>query len=75
MTLTIILWLGLHQRELYYINRTTDAAMDRMMSEVGRDLDQQKGELKNIAREERDYREVNLDLWETDARLQMGADK
>jgi len=74
VTLTLILWLGLRERELGYVTQSTLNQMNLMMSEVNGDIDQQKAELKNIAREGRSSSDDNIALWEIDAAIQMQDD-
>ncbi len=71
LTLTIILLLLLHQRELCFLEGNTLGAMDRMVAEVIQDVEQQKDALKNMARDGRDLQDDNLGLWATDAQVAM----
>ncbi len=68
LTLTIILWLRLHQRELGYLEGNTTVVMDQVVAEVIRDVEQQKDALKTMARDSQDD---NLALWQAQAQILM----
>ena len=71
MTLTLILWLGLRERELYYVHRETRDAMDQFATQVGLEINRQEEEFKDIARHWSEIPDNDYDAWSFDANEQM----
>jgi len=71
LTLTIILWLGLREREFSFIQTGTRDHMDKTIEEVVREVEQQEGEFKQQARIWSDFDDNDFQLWESDAEIMM----
>jgi PAS domain S-box-containing protein len=70
LTLTLLLWLGLHERELTYLNTNTQAAMDQLVATVGNEISSQTSSFKDLAREWSDKPE-NLEGYADEATAHM----
>jgi PAS domain S-box-containing protein len=66
VTLTLILWVGLRQREIEYLGSTTQSAVNNLASTLNLELEKQSNLVERIARRwsQTDSNEV---VWEVDA--------
>jgi hypothetical protein len=71
LTLTLILWSGLQERERSFVNERTGAAMDALASALKLTLEQQIRQLDRLARAWGDSPEVSPVLWQADAARQL----
>ncbi|MCF7759054.1 MAG: response regulator [Cephaloticoccus sp.] len=67
VTLTLVLWIGLRERELVYQGAKTQTAMDTLAIQINAELDRQTNDIEKIARRWGDYDKNNRVLWEADA--------
>lgn len=70
MTLTIILWVGLSERESTYIGANTVAAMDRFVTSLRVDLGAETHVFERMAVHAANSASSSQVLWEADARTQ-----
>jgi PAS domain S-box-containing protein len=77
LTLTLILWIGLGQRETAYISANTVTAMDRLVTNVQAEIDRQLNQFERMAARWGSRANATPVLWEADARTQWpyAADK
>ncbi|HEX2855810.1 MAG TPA: ATP-binding protein [Opitutaceae bacterium] len=71
LTLTIILWIGLRERELSYVSGKTQTAQDALATLLKRELDDQTNQLERLARSWSDGPENDPVRWAIDARTQL----
>jgi PAS domain S-box-containing protein len=71
LMLTLILWMGLREREFEYVNIQTQTTMDRLAQKVNNALDHETGQIERIARNWGDAPDNDSALWEIDATTQM----
>jgi PAS domain S-box-containing protein len=71
LTLTLILWLGLHERERTYLDDKTQAAMGRLVGIVGTQIINQTTNLKDLAREWTDTPYNNPEGYSDESRYWM----
>ena len=64
LTLTLIFWIGLEERETTYLGAKTATAADQIATTIKSDFDQQMNALERLAR---DGTESNTVAWQTDA--------
>jgi PAS domain S-box-containing protein len=70
LTLTFILWLGLREREIHYLNTSTEGISDQIAAEMGSDIGLQEDAFKDLAVSwARDP--GPLASWEADAKTQL----
>ena len=74
-TLTLILWLGLRERELVYLDTNTRAKMDQLVQTISADVDRQKVDFRHLAQLWSAKPDNSVPVWETDAKLQMQPDQ
>jgi len=67
LTLTIIFWIGLRERELAYTGAKTAAAADQIATYIKSDVDQQTNLVDRLARNGTDNPNTNVVAWQTDA--------
>ncbi len=68
LTLTLIFWIGLKEREIDLPRRQgADAAADQIATTIKSDIDQQMNPLDRLARNGTDNPDTNLTAWQTDA--------
>jgi PAS domain S-box-containing protein len=67
LTLTLILWIGLQERENIYLNANTDTAREQVATRIKSEIDQQVNALDRLARNETDSPDHNLAAWQTNA--------
>ncbi|MEO7412880.1 MAG: response regulator [Opitutaceae bacterium] len=71
LTLTIVFWIGLRERERSFLNGKTQTALDSLATAVKRELDDQMNQLERLTRRWGDG-PVNAPLaWEIDAKTQV----
>ncbi|HVU32424.1 MAG TPA: ATP-binding protein [Opitutaceae bacterium] len=77
LTLTLVLWVGLAQRESAYIGANTATAMDRFVTNVQAEVDRQVNQFERMASSSANLSDATSVLWEADARAQWAnsADK
>jgi PAS domain S-box-containing protein len=71
LTVTIVLWVGLRERELAYLNAKTQTAMDSLAGAIAPALDDQINTFERLARRWSDGAETDPVIWEFDAKNQM----
>ena len=67
LTLTLIFWIGLKEREDIYLDTNTDTTMEQVATSIRASLDQQVNALDRLARNELDSPDNNMAAWQTDA--------
>ncbi len=77
LTLTVILWIGLRQRETAYVSVNTITAMERLVTNVQAELDRQENQFERMGTRWSNRNASTSVLWEADARTQWpyAADK
>ena len=68
-TLTIILWIGLRERETVYLGTNTQIAMNSLASSITSEIERHAASLERLARRWGQVNELSAVVWETDARL------
>jgi PAS domain S-box-containing protein len=71
LTLTIILWIGLRERELSYLTGKTQSAQDALATSIKRELDDQTNQLERLARSWSDGPDNDPLGWTIDAKTQL----
>jgi PAS domain S-box-containing protein len=66
LTLTLIFWIGLKERESTYMVQTTDSAADQIATYIKSDIDQQTNLVDRLARNGADNPDSNLVAWQAD---------
>jgi PAS domain S-box-containing protein len=66
VTLTLIFWVGLHQREMSILETKAVTARDQIATTVKAEIDQQANAIDRLARAENDNPDNNLAAWQTD---------
>jgi PAS domain S-box-containing protein len=72
-TLTLVLWTGLRERELFYLGTKTQQAIDNLASAITIELDHQTGAFERIARGWGQAADQATAVWETDAATQLSS--
>ncbi|HEY4990397.1 MAG TPA: ATP-binding protein, partial [Opitutaceae bacterium] len=67
LTLTLIFWIGLREREIAYLDAKTANEMDQVATTVKSAVDQQMNLLDRLARNGADNPDTNIVAWQTDA--------
>ena len=67
LTLTLILWIGLRERERAYLENRTQTAMDRVATEIHSAIDLQRTAFERMARDWSEGSADNHALWEAAA--------
>src|SRR5271165_1442468 len=67
LTLTLIFWIGLKERENTYLGSKALTAADQLATTIRSDIEQQMNALDRLARDGADSPENNLAAWLTDA--------
>jgi len=75
LTLTLILWIGLRERELVYLGAKTQTAMDSLAVQVNFELDQQANDIEKIGRRWGDTDQNSPVIWEADAHSLMASSR
>jgi PAS domain S-box-containing protein len=71
LTLTIIFWIGLRERELSYLTGKTQTALDSLATAVKREFDDQTNQVERLARRWGDGSDNTPLVWELDAKTQL----
>jgi PAS domain S-box-containing protein len=71
LTLTIILWIGLRERELAYLGAKTQTSMDTLATTINFELDRQATAIERLARMWGDLPGSSEAVWEADAQRQF----
>ena len=71
LTLTVVLWMGLRERELSYLTGKTQTALDSLATAIKRELDDQTNQLERLARRWGDGADNTPLAWEIDAKAQL----
>ncbi len=71
LTLTIILWIGLRERELAYLGAKTQTSMDTLATTINFELDRQASAIERLARLWGDLPDSSGAVLEVDARRQF----
>jgi PAS domain S-box-containing protein len=72
LTLTVILWVGLGERESTYIGANTISAMDRFATSVQAEIDREVNQFERMATRVASSGSETQVLWEADAHAQWG---
>jgi PAS domain S-box-containing protein len=67
LTMTLIFWIGLQEREIAYLNASTATVADQIATTIKSDVDQQMNLLDRLARNGADNPDTNMVAWQTDA--------
>ncbi|MBW7894290.1 MAG: PAS domain S-box protein [Opitutaceae bacterium] len=67
LTLTLILWLGLQEREQAYIGARTQTNMDALAVQISGEIERQSNEVEKLARRWADTDSNSPVIWEADA--------
>jgi len=70
LTLTIILWIGLRERETAYLGAKTQTSMDTLATTINFEFDRQASAIERLARMWADLDPRSDAVWETDAHTQ-----
>jgi len=70
LTLTIILWIGLREREMAYLGAKTQTSMDTLATTINFEFDRQASAMERLARMWADLATKADAVWETDAHTQ-----
>ncbi len=73
LTLTMILWTGLRDREHAYLNAKTLQTMGTLAAAIDSRIETEKSELDSVARIWSDSPENDTVIWDTDARKRLQA--
>ena len=68
-TLTLILWIGLRERETVYLGTNTQIAMNGLASAIKSELERQSSALERVARRWGQTSDLSFVVWETDAKM------
>ncbi|HYP17101.1 MAG TPA: response regulator [Opitutus sp.] len=71
LTLTIILWIGLREREVAYLGAKTQTAMDTLAATINFETERQASAVERLARRWADTAPGAEVVWEADARSQL----
>ncbi len=67
LTLTLIFWIGLQERETAYLEAKTYSEIDQISAMIKSSLDQQTNLVDRLARNGTDNPDANIVAWQTDA--------
>lgn len=73
LTLTLVLWIGLREREQTYLGARTQTAMDALAVQINSEFDRQANDIEKIARRWSEANQNNEVIWEADAITLMSA--
>ncbi|NUQ01514.1 MAG: PAS domain-containing protein, partial [Armatimonadetes bacterium] len=75
LTLSVVLWIGLRERERTFTSTNTMSQMDQFVVQIKDAFDKQASQIERIARKWGDGQEKAESVWQTDARqmLELGA--
>jgi len=71
LTLTVILWVGLRDRERLILNQRTQSSLTQLGLQISNTLDQQATQIERLARSWSDGGESSSAVWDADAARQM----
>jgi PAS domain S-box-containing protein len=75
LTLTLILWVGLRDRELAYQEEKIEAVTDQLATTIRFEVESQMTAMERLARNWADGPDQNAVIWETDAKQQLDTSK
>lgn len=75
LTLTLVLWIGLRERELVYLGAKTQSAVDRIAIAINSEFENQTKDVEKLARRWGETNQSNPVIWEADAHTQMSTSK
>ncbi len=75
LTLTLVLWIGLRERELVYLGAKTQSSVDRIAIAINSEFEKQTKDIEKLARRWGDVNQSNPVIWEADAHTQMSVSK
>jgi PAS domain S-box-containing protein len=67
LTLTLIFWIGLKEREMVFLGAKSATALDQFAARIVSEIDQQTNAVDRLARDETDSPDKNMAAWQTDA--------
>src|ERR1700690_539295 len=67
LTLTLIFWIGLQEREMIFLSAKSATARDQFATRIKSEIDQQANAVDRLAPAEADSPDKNMAVWETDA--------
>jgi PAS domain S-box-containing protein len=67
LTLTLIFWIGLTEREMIFEGAKSATARDQFATRIVSEIDQQTNAIDRLAREGIDNPDKNMAVWQTDA--------
>jgi PAS domain S-box-containing protein len=67
LTLTLMFWIGLREREVTYLEAKTATAEDQVATSIKSNVDQQMNLVDRLARNGADNPDTNMPAWQTDA--------
>jgi PAS domain S-box-containing protein len=67
LTLTLIFWIGLQEREMIFLGAKSATARDQFATRIVSEIDQQTNAVDRLARDETDSPDRNMAAWQTDA--------
>jgi len=68
-TATLVLWIGLRERETVYLGTNTQIAMNSLASSINAEMERQTAALERVARRWGQAGELSPVVWEIDARI------
>ncbi len=68
LTLTIILWIGLREREVAYLSAKTQTSMDTLATTISSDFDRQAAMIERLARKWGTLAPGSAPVWDADVR-------
>ena len=71
LTLTLVLWIGLREREFVYLGAKTQSSVDRIAIAINSEFEKQTKDIEKLARRWGDINQSNPVIWEADAHTQM----
>ena len=71
LTLTVILWVGLRDRERLILNQRTQSSLTQLGLQIANTLDQQATQIERLARSWSDGGDSSSAVWDADATRQM----
>jgi PAS domain S-box-containing protein len=71
LTLTLILWIGLRERELVYNATKTQTAMDALAVQISTEIERQSNAIEKLARRWADADQNSPVIWEADAHNEL----
>ncbi len=71
LTLTIILWVGLRDREKLFLNQRTQSTWASLAIQIKSTFDSQSNSLERYARDLGGQNDITVDNWSTDAALRL----